>query len=206
MAHPFLKGQIVCEQPRKGVLSAHLNTFMSVVSDLGYSSTTIQTQLTLLKGFMRWIEKNHVVAYKINEDITDRFLIESNRKGAVRRGDNRTLHRFLDHLRFEGTIPHLKPTFNDSPMTLLKNRYEDYLQKERGLSPEAGPRYWPYIQRFLLDRFGDKPMRFCQLGPQDIDHFILSHAHKRTPKSAQLMVSALRSFLRFLFRFCEKTT
>ena len=99
MAYPFKKGPIVSEQPRNGVLGAHVNTFMSVVSDLGYSPSTIQTQLTFLKSFMSWIEENHVVASNIDEGITDRFLIESARKGAVRRGDNSTLHRFLNHLR-----------------------------------------------------------------------------------------------------------
>ena len=203
MAYPFIKCHIVSEQPRKGVLGAHVNTFMSVVSDLGYSPSTIQTQLKLLKSLMRWVEENHVVASNIDEGITDRFLIESGRKGAVRRGDNRTLHRFLDHLRIEGAIPHPKPTFNDSPLTHLKSRYEDYLLKERGLSTVTGSRYWPYIQRFILERFGNKSMRFCELCPQDIDRFLLSHAHKRTPKAAQLMVSAMRSFFRFLFRYGE---
>jgi len=89
MAYPFIKGHIVSEQPRKGVLGAHVSTFMTVVSDLGYSPSTIQTQLTLLKGLMRWVEENHVVAFNIDESITDRFLIESGRKGA-RRGDHRT--------------------------------------------------------------------------------------------------------------------
>ena len=203
MAYPFIKGHIVSEQPRKVLLGAHVNAFMSVVSDLGYSPSTIQTQLKLLKSLMRWVEENHIVASNIDEGITDRFLIESGRKGAVRRGDNRTLHRFLDHLRIEGAIPHPKPTFNDSPLTHLKSRYEDYLLKERGLSTVTGSRYWPYIRRFLLDRFGNKPMRFCELCPQDIDRFLLSHAHERTPKAAQLMVSAMRSFLRFLFRYGE---
>ena len=203
MAYPFIKGHIASEQPRIGVLGAHINTFMSVVSDLGYSPSTIQTQLTLLKGLMRWVEENHVVASNIDEGITDRFLIESGRKGAVRRGDNRTLHRFLDHLRIEGAIPHPKPTFNDSPLTHLKGRYEDYLLKERGLSTVTGSRYWPYIRRFILERFGNKSMRFCELCPQDIDRFLLSHARERTPKAAQLMVSAMRSFLRFLFRYGE---
>ena len=145
MAYPFKKGPIVSEQPRKGVLGAHLNTFMSVVSDLGYSPATIKTQLTLLKGFTRWAEENHIVASNIDEGITDRFLIESDRKGAVRRGDNRTLHRFLDHLRREGAIPYPKPTLNDSPLAHLKSQYEDYLLRERGLSAGSGPRYWPYI-------------------------------------------------------------
>jgi site-specific recombinase XerD len=46
-------------------------------------------------------------------------------------------------------------------------------------------------------------MRLYELCPQDIDHFLLRHAHERTPKAAQLMVSAMRSFLRFLFRYGE---
>ena len=203
MAYPFFQGNIISEQPTKGVLDAHLNTFMSVVSDLGFSPATIKTQMTLLKGFKRWAEGNHIVASNIDEGITDRFLIEFDRKGAVRRGDNRTLHRFLDHLRLEGAIPHLKPTFNDSPLTHLKSRYEDYLQKERGLSTETGSRYWPYIRRFIFERFGNKSMQLCELCPHDIDRFLLSHAREQTPKVAQLMVSAMRSFFRFLFRYGE---
>jgi hypothetical protein len=160
-------------------------------TDLDYSPSTIQTQLTLLKGLMRWVEENHVVASNIDEGITDRFLIESGRKGAVRWGDNRTLHRFLDHLRIEGAIPHPKPTFNDSPLAHLKSRYEDYLLKERGLSTVTGSRYWPYIQRFILERFGNKSMRFCELCPQDIDRFLLSHAREQTPKAAQLKGGAM---------------
>ena len=203
MADPFVEGHIVSEQQRESALGAHINTFKSIVSDLGYSPSTIRSQLNLLRSFTKWIQGNHVVIAKINEDITDRFLTESGRKGAIRRGDNRTLHRFLDHLRVEGAIPHPEPPLNESPLTDLKSRYEDYLLKERGLSTVTGSRYWPYIQRFLVARFGDNPMRLCELCPQDIDHFLLRHAHKRTPKAAQLMVSAMRSFLRFLFRYGE---
>ena len=203
MADPFAEGHIVSEQQRESALGAHINTFKLIVSDLGYSPSTIRSQLNLLRSFTKWVQGNHVVIAKINEGITDRFLTESGRKGAIRRGDNRTLHRFLDHLRIEGAIPHPKPTFNDTPLTHLKSRYEDYLLKERGLSMVTGSRYWPYIQRLLVARFGDNPMRLCELCPQDIDHFLLRHAHERTPKAAQLMVSAMRSFLRFLFRYGE---
>ena len=203
MADPFAEGHIVSEQQRESALGAHINTFKSIVSDLGYSPSTIRSQLNLLRSFTKWVQGNHVVIAKINEGSTDRFLTESGRKGAIRRGDNRTLHRFLDHLRVEGAIPHPEPPLNESPLTDLKSRYEDYLLKERGLSTVTGSRYWPYIQRFLVARFGDNPMRLCELCPQDIDHFLLRHAHERTPKAAQLMVSAMRSFLRFLFRYGE---
>ena len=203
MSYPFIKRHIVSEQSKKVVLSDHFNTFISVVSDLGYSPSTIQTQLGLLKSFLRWIQENGLVFSNIDESITNRFLIESGRKGAVRRGDNKTMHRFLDHLRAEGIISYSKPAVNDSPLLTLKSRYGDYLLKERGLSTVTGSRYWPYIQRFLLERFGDNPMRLYELCPKDIDRFFLSHAYERTPKAAQLMVSAMRSFFRFLFRYAE---
>jgi site-specific recombinase XerD len=200
MADPLIKKHIVSKHPRKGVLGAHVNSFKTVISDLGYSPSTILTQQQLLKNLIRWVQANDIVISNIDESITDRFLLESGRKGAVRRGDNKTLHRFLDHLRREGAIPHQKPTFNDSPLAHIKSRYEDYLLKERGLSTVAGSRYWPYIQIFLCERYENRSIRLCELCPQDIDRFLLSHAHKRTPKSAQLMVSAMRSFLRYLFR------
>jgi len=203
MANRNAKGYIFFDQSRKSVLGAHLDTFMSVVSDLGYSPPTIQTQLKLLKSLMRWVQENDLTISNIDESITERFLSESGRKGAIRRGDNKTLHRFLDHLRIKGVIPYPQPTFDNSPLTLLRSRYEEYLLKERGLSAVTGSRYWPYIQRFLLERFGDNPMRLYELYPQDIDRFLLSHAHERTPRAAQLIVSAMRSFLRFLFRYGE---
>lgn len=203
MANSFAESHIVSEQRKESALGAHINTFKSIVSDLGYSPSTIRSQLNLLRSFTKWVQGGHVAIATINEGITDLFLTESDRKGAIRRGDNRTLHRFLDHLRVEGVIPHPQTPLNESPLTDLKSRYEDYLLKERGLSPVTGSRYWPYIQRFLVARFGDSPMHFCELCPQNIDRFILRHAHEQTPKAAQLMVSAMRSFLRFLFRYGE---
>ena len=201
MANRFAKDYIVSERCRESVLGTHVNTFMSVVADLGYSPWTMRTKQQLLKNLIKWVRENDIVISNIDESITDRFLLESGRKGSVRRGDDKTLRRFLDHLRREGAIPHPKPRFNDSPLTHLKSHYDGYLLKERGLSTVTGSRYWAYIQKFLCERYGNRPIRLYDLCPQDIDRFLLSHAHERTPKAAQLMVSAMRSFLRFLFRY-----
>ena len=203
MSNRFTKDYIDSGQSIKSVLGTHVNTFMLAAADLGYSPSTMRTQLQILKKLIRWVQENDIVISNIDESITDRFLSESGRKGAVQRGDHKTLHRFLDHLQREGAIPHPKPTANDSPLAHLQSRYEYYLLRERGLSAGTGPRYWPYIQRFLLDKFGNKTIRFCELCSQDINHFILRNAHQGTAKTAQLMVSALRSFFRFLFRYGE---
>ncbi len=210
MANRFAKDYIVSERCRESVLGTHVDTFMSVVADLGYSPWTMRIQQQLLKNLIKWVRENDIVISNIDESITDRFLLESGRKGAVRRGDNKTLHRFLDHLRREGAIAHPKPKFNNSPLAYLKSQYDDYLLKERGLSAVTGSRYWAYIHRFLCERYGNRPMRLYDLCPQDIDGFLFNHANERTPKAAQLMVSAMRLFLRFLFRYgktkCDLST
>ena len=58
MAYPFTKGHIVSGQPRKGVLGAHFNTFMLVVSDLGYAKVDIEG----LRSIVRiWPEKGGAI-------------------------------------------------------------------------------------------------------------------------------------------------
>jgi len=203
MIEQFYKDHAAAKRLRKSVLGPQLDTFVAVVSDLGYSPSTIRTQLQVLANLVRWIQENDVVISNIDKNITDRFLTESGRKGALRRGDKNTLRHFLDHLRTEGILPSPAQTFDDSHLTSLKHRYEDYLRKERGLSAVTASRYWPFLKGFLLERFGDGPMRLWELEQHDIDSFLLRHAHDRTPKAAQLMVTAMRSFFRFLFRYRE---
>ena len=128
MANPFIKGYIVSEQPRKSVLGAHVNTFMSVVSDLGYSPSTIRTQLTafekpyemgrkkIMSLFLISMKASQIVFYP-NLVARERFVGVTIKPYIV----------FLIHLRVEGAIPHPEPTFNESPLTQLKSRYENYL-------------------------------------------------------------------------------
>lgn len=203
MIECFFKNHAVADRLKKSVLGSHIDTFVSVVSDLGYSPSTIRTQLQILTSLTKWVQKNDFDIFDIDENITNRFLFETCRKGARRRGDKNTLRRFLDHLQAEGIVDCQTATFNDSPLTSLKNRYEHYLLKERGLSAVTPSRYWPVLKRFIFERFGDGPLLLCDLGQQDIDSFLLRHAHESTPKVAQLMVTSMRSFFRFLFRSGE---
>jgi site-specific recombinase XerD len=147
------------------------------------------------------VQSKTITIDKINEGTISHFLIESDRKGAIRRGDKKSLHRFLDHLRIKGKIPYPDLAPNESPLISLRNRYEKYLIQERGLSPTTGGHYWFYIQKFLASQLIDKPDNFIKIEPRDIDQFILRYATEQTLKASQLMVSAMRSFFRFLFRF-----
>jgi site-specific recombinase XerD len=80
----------------------------------------------------------------------------------------------------------------------LLEQYDAYLQKERGLAWRTRVDYAPFVRRFLTNQFGRGPADVSKLRPADILQFVQHSAAKMNPKYAQSMISALRSFLRFL--------
>jgi site-specific recombinase XerD len=113
------------------------------------------------------------------------------------------VHQFLEHLRGKGVVPSVEPTVDESPLARLKQRYEIYLRKERGLCPGTGDRYWGFIRQFLVERFGRGSICIRKLLADDVSNFVLRHARSDNPGVAKLMVTALRSFCRFLFQSGE---
>jgi site-specific recombinase XerD len=93
-----------------------------------------------------------------------------------------------------------------SPRERVENDFERYLSQERGLSMATRVNYRPFIRQFLSERFGHQPIHFARLQAPDIIQFVRNHARQMSPKRAGLMVSALRSFLRYLRHRGDITT
>jgi site-specific recombinase XerD len=99
-----------------------------------------------------------------------------------------------------GAIRSPEPAVDESPLATLRRRYADYLERQRGLAAVTVGRYWPFIRRLLVERFGVGPIRVRELSPDDVARFLLRHARSGSPKVARLMATALRSFFRFLLQ------
>jgi site-specific recombinase XerD len=203
MLEQIFKDPAATQRWRSGLLGPHLDSFVEVVSDLGYSKASTQVQLWLLGTLQEWLERNRLGIADLEEPLLQRFLDECRRKGSLRRGEPRTLRRFLCHLREQRVVRAKEPTIDRSPLATLKRRYEGYLGRERGLAPATVARYWPFLKRFLFERFGDGPIQLHELTPRDVASFLLRHARSSTPGMARLTATALRSFLRFLFQHGE---
>ena len=67
-----------------------------------------------------------------------------------------------------------------------------------GLSPATLANYIPFVRHFLTVRFGKGPLELEQLQVYDVTGFVLNYAPRISPARAKLMVTALRSFFRFL--------
>ena len=142
----------------------------------------------------------------LEERIVSRFLDEECCQGHLRRGDRATGRRFLQHLRSSGVIPGPQDVSDQQPLALIESRYAHYLKAERGLSTDTVHNYVPFIDRFLVERFGDEAPQLGALKASDASAFILRHARSLSPGRAKLMVTVLRSFLRFLLQHGEIDT
>jgi site-specific recombinase XerD len=177
--------------------AGYLNAYTTLIKERGYSPVSVDTQVQLITCFSQWLRKGNAETYALDEIIVERFLRRHRNAGSVRRGDAAALYRFLRMLRELGvTQRRKKPTL--SPQERLITNYRRYLSEERGLTEATVVNYVPFVDQFLSARFQRVPLNFSRLRAPDLTGFVRREAHKLSPGCAQLLVTALRSFLRFL--------
>jgi len=134
----------------------------------------------------------------LDEEVVSQFMEYRRRKGLSLHGAPPALRDLLKYLRDAGGIPSAR--VERGPFYAIEKCFAKHLVEERGLARSTIDNYLPTAHAFLSERFGREPMALGELTPKDISRFILRHAHRMSPKRAQLVTSALRSLFRFLYR------
>jgi len=200
MLEELFDNPMVVDRLRSGPLNPHLDSFAGSLAGMGYARATLQAQVRLLHRMGGWLDSHEITVVDLEEGIVDRFLDEENRQGKSSKGHRGAVCRFLDHLRHVGVISVREHPPDEPPLTHLERQYEQYLRTERGLSTDSVRNYLPLVHRFIVERFADAPLLLGELHASDSSAFILRHARSMSLGRAKLMVTALRSFLRFLLQ------
>jgi site-specific recombinase XerD len=185
------------ERLRQGPLSKHLDAYATAVAEQGYTHHSIKQQIVVIAEFSRWLNQKHVHIQALDSQVVDRFLRLRRRQGRVRRGDPKALERLLTMLRQIGVVKHTPPV-TDNAQARLVAEFQRYLLQERGLSPATLLNYVPVVEQFLGERFHNNAPNFAKLRAPHVTGFVMRHAHQLSPVRAGLMVTALRSFFRYL--------
>ena len=184
-------------------LGPWVESYVATRATLGYARSTVRGHLWPLADFGRWLGRNALTVDALNEALVERYLDERRGRGRCGPNNRTALSHILEHLRDQQVIPTVPGAVARSA---IERRYEAYLRAERGLTTATVINYCPFIQRLLRERFGDGPLAVGQLTSADLSRFVLRHAHAMSPGRAQLMVTALRSFVRFLLQHGEIDT
>ena len=186
------------ERLRQGPLSEYLDAYATAVAEQGYRHDSIRQQIVVIADFSHWLKQKRLAARHLDTNVVDRFLRLRRQQQRIRRGDPKALGRLLAMLRQKGLVKPHRPPVADTAQSRIVAEFRRYLLQERGLSPLTLLNYIPVIEQFLSERFHNRAPNFATLRAADVTRFVTRHAHQLSPLRAGLMVTALRSFFRYL--------
>lgn len=181
-----------------GPLGCIVPVYAAFLAKQGYAENSAHLQLRFLNDLNQWLLQQQLLASDLSEQTIQRYMRSRHQRYRPRRDDSSILSRLVYLLRAHGILQKEPALYPANPHQGVENDYDRYLSEERGLSMTTRSRYLPFIKRFLSIQFGNNPFRFEELTADDVIQFVQNQAVRLSPKCGGLMVSALRSFFRYL--------
>ena len=179
-----------------GPLARYAPGFVAELVEAGYRPNAAVVQLRLLKHLSGWLEQEGVDPGELREPQLERFRREHLAwVASLRIGQG--LVRVLDYLRALGVVPQADRPVR-SVVDVLLDRYREYLRVERGVTAETARGYVDLVRPFVATRVDGSELDLAGLTPADVLAFVLAECRHRPQRSGKMLVTALRSLLRFL--------
>lgn len=172
--------------------------FAAQLSGQGYAPDTIHAKCDLLADLNRWLEGHQFSLAVLDEHRLSQFLASRRRRGRAHRGDPATAQQFLQYLRERGLTAPAVQAIDVRPTAMVVRDFEAFLCSERGLSTATVVSYVTVIRRFLHEQFGRRVLRLKQLRAQDLHRFVVREIQRVSRTHGKIVITALRSFMRFL--------
>ncbi len=187
-----------------GLSEADIDIFAKSLSNAGYTPVSVHQKRQIASAFALWTRNKGIAVVDLQELHAARFIKESPRRRSKVRDaiKRRVLHQLFSYLWDEGKVlPPEKAKKSPSPVEELQDRFEQHLRYQRGLSERSLQAYRPFIHSFLVEQVAKSGCFYpATLDPQSVRDFLLTSIGNPPNRSARLLSTALRCFLRFLFR------
>lgn len=180
-----------------GPLRPHVQPYITQLREQGYQPRTVRAHLCFFANFGRWLTRTNRRLGDLNEELTERFLVRHLGGRTWRAGERPALRRLLGILRKAQVTPQAK-AIPPTPAQRLAADYRRYLADERGCSGWTLENYGRHIDRFVTQRFGTGSLKPSRLQARDVVAFVKRNAQGHGRGHTLQVVTALRSFLRFL--------
>jgi site-specific recombinase XerD len=180
---------------RVGPLAPYLDAYLKQIEQEGFSPSSAPMQVYAIARFSKWLHGRQLDLRQVDETTVERFMQRD--PGIVHGGESAPLRRLLAMLRQIG-VTVAKPSEPRNRQQRFADEYRRYLLKERGLAQATLLNYVPFAEQFLFSRFCNGNLNLSELSAADVTKFVQEHAHQLSPGRAKLLVTALRSLLRYL--------
>lgn len=184
---------------RDGPLGSHMDGFVEWLICEGYARFTVRQFVAVCGHFGRWLQRRSLEACDVSAELVDCFLDRPTRAHRTRCNERAPLGHILKYLRRIGVARADEPVIESTRLERVVGDFSRYLLHDRALSAATLYGYCPRVRLFLSHCFKSAPLELEKLSVRHVQDFVSHHARNRTPKTTQLMLSALRSFLGFLY-------
>jgi integrase/recombinase XerD len=181
-----------------GPLAGYADGFAARLAELGYTPLSAASQLRVLARLSRWLAARELVPAGLDAGRVEAFLDGCRAGGYTCWLSGRGLAPLLGYLRGLGVVP--GPAC-DPPATaaeVLLGRYRAYLVSERGLAASTVGYYLAEARLFLGRAAGADLGGLAGLTAAGVCGFVAAECRGRSTGPAKILVTALRSLLRFL--------
>lgn len=181
---------------------SHRRTFMERLAAQGYSRFTLREYESIADRFCAAIEKRALSSGDLDGATTERLrqAVLKEIPEYVRTWGKFCLGRFIEHLSEAGvaTVPE-PPAKKATALDRLRDEYESYLRRQRGLADGTVRNCLYYMERFVAFRFGGQLGDLNAITPDDIVAFLCKLKAGSKPRRHKTLPSHLRSLFKFLF-------
>jgi site-specific recombinase XerD len=178
----------------------HLIAFIDEMETNDHAESTVKLYLSCINDIAKAMDATGIAACDLDETralelVAGMDWIESRRIYA-----RFMLKRFVSFLSERGVTrerPALSP--KEAARLELRNAYEDYLRRQRGLSERTIIDSWRFAEQFLDFCFSDDVDELGKISARDIAGFLQARVIRRAPRD-KTVPSHLRNFFRYLFK------
>ena len=183
----------------EGPLGPYAEGFRAELARLGYTPLTAAGHVRLMAHLSRWLAKKGLVVSALTPATVEAYFAARRAAGYHNERTARALQPLMRYLQRLGVAPVCTPVVPATRAELLLAGYRDYLTVERGLAAKTVDLNVRLVRPFLQDRAAATGGHLCleQLTAGEVLAFVVAQCRQR-PRSAQRIVTALRSLLGFL--------
>lgn len=181
----------------EGPLGIHIDLYAAQLLKEGHCRQSAWRCLRVVSDFSHWLDRRHISLAEVDERTVESYQEFRSRNRCPFLSDQPALNRLLTVLRSIEAIRPKRPAAL-GPGDVIFEQFRQYLSQDRGLACGTIGRHELVVRSFVRERCEDESRRFRALTSADILGFIKHHAGDGSPRSAQIMCSTLREFLRYL--------
>ncbi len=198
MLHSFFTFTQTRQRMQEGPLGRYVSDYATLLHKQGYSRQSTAHKIRLVADWSRWLRSQDLGAKDLNSHHIAQYLQHRHKQLRPNQLVPSTLQQFLERLRQHGICSAERCPVSKSRRQQEEEAFCHYLSKERGLCPSTLKNHLPFIRQFLAERFGRGPIRFARLQAKDVTGHVRRHAPLLSQGRKPLLLTALRSFLRYL--------